>query len=401
MNSSSSSRYGFVVGLTVLAMAMPLWWVDSMILATGTSTDSLGSTTANSKPVASRDVRMRGRSLDETSYEQRIKTLTRIKRSSGTNINSIIGGIDDAKYDFVTRSIEHLGWKNPDAAIGNPLKGFMSNPDFSGYNPYVAESIVDISLEAYYIGLDELMVGNNTFNWDPLERRLNDASSRNRHAVLSIICHYPNWNKLSIPQYILDDGLELFYYPDFLGGGYSPNYGDKKLLSALEQFIGALGERYDGDQRIGFINLGLLGFWGEWHTFPHDYVPEHAKQSVVSWYRNAFQTTKILARYPQKTAYDSGFGLVDGSFTYETIDGKANGNEFREHYFWPSVVHSRQADFWKRAPMGGETRPEQQPIVFEPWYPRRTYQKQDFLECVSTTHATFMYVTQTFCWVLL
>ena len=325
---------------------------------------------------------------------QRNRRLTaRISQNARKNINNVIEGTDDTKYDFVTQSIEHLGWKNPDAAMGNPLKGFMSYPEFSGYNPFIAESIVDISLEAYYIGLDELMIGNNTFDWDPLERRLNDASTRNRHVVLSIICHYPNWHKLSVPQYILDDGLELFYYPDFLGGGYSPNYGDTKLLNALEQFVTAFGEMYDGDDRIGFINLGLLGFWGEWHTYPHDYVPEHAKQSVVSWYRNAFQTTKILARYPLKAAYDAGFGLLDGSFTYETIDGEANGNEVREHYFWPSVVHSGQTDFWKIAPMGGETRPEQQPIVFEPWYPRRTYQKQDFLECVSTTHTTFMYVT--------
>jgi hypothetical protein len=231
------------------------------------------------------------------------------------------------------------------------------------------------------------------FDWNPLERRLNDAATRNRHVVLTVTCHYPNWHKLSVPQYILDDGLELFYYPDFLGGGYSPNYGDTRLLSALEQFIMAFGREYDGDPRIGFINLGLLGFWGEWHTFPHDYVPEHAKQSVITWYQMAFRTTKILARYPHKMAYDAGFGLMDGSFTYETIDGEANGNEIRPHYFWPSVVAAQQTDFWKQAPMGGETRPEQQPMVFEPWYPKRTYQKQDFLECVSTTHATFMYVT--------
>jgi hypothetical protein len=30
-------------------------------------------------------------------------------------------------------------------------------------------------------------------------------------------------------------------------------------------FIAALGRRYDGDSRIGFITAGLLGGWGEWH----------------------------------------------------------------------------------------------------------------------------------------
>ena len=323
----------------------------------------------------------------------------RNRMTSATTTGTINDMIDEGadgntiSYDFVTQSIADLGWKNPDAAIGNPLKGFVSNPEFSGYNAAIASDVMDISIEAYYIGLDELMIGPTTFDWEPLERRLNDAASRNRHVVLTIICHYPNWHRLSVPQHVLDEGLELFYYPDFLGGGHSPNYGDVRLLNALQQFIAAFGERYDGDSRIGFINLGLLGFWGEWHTYPHDWVPEHAKQSVVSWYRQAFRITKVLARYPHRDAYDAGFGLVDGSFTYETIDGEANGNVVGEHYFWPTVVRAGQSDFWKRSPMGGETRPEQQPNVFEPWYPRRTYQKQDFLECVSTTHATFMYVT--------
>jgi hypothetical protein len=303
--------------------------------------------------------------------------------------------IDDAIYDYVTTSIEDLGWKNPDAAIGNPLKGFTSYPEFSGYNFGINN--IDSSLEAYYIGLDELMLGDpdnteNAFDWAPLERRLNDAASRNRHTILTVMCHYPNWHRLSVPQFLLDAGIELLYYPDFLGGGNSPNYGDSILLDALQKFIIAFGKQYDGDSRIAFINLGLLGFWGEWHTFPQDYVPENAKESVVKWYKDSFQITKLQARYPFKSAYDAGFGLNDGSFTYETIDGVANGGELSAHYFWPTVVAAKQTDFWLNAPMGGETRPEQQPIVFEPWYPNGTYTKQDFLECVHTTHATYMYV---------
>jgi hypothetical protein len=290
------------------------------------------------EPTESLNTKSNRRSLGETAFAQRLKRLQRQKQNTGNSttsndknnnkdINDILDQESDAKYDYVTRSIEHLGWMNPDAAIGNPFRGFVSYPEFSGYQPDIAESIVDISLEAYYIGLDELMIGNNTFDWDPLERRLNDTADRNRHAILSVICHYPNWHVLSVPQFIIDNGLKLLYYPDFLGGGYSPDYGDEKLLNALRQFTAAFGRRYDGDQRIAFINLGLLGFWGEWHTYPNDFVPDHARQSVISWYQKSFQTTKLIARYPHKAAYKAGFGLSDGSFTYETIDGKANGNE--------------------------------------------------------------------------
>ena len=61
-------------------------------------------------------------------------------------------------------------------------------------------------------------------------------------------------------------------YNDFGNNGVSvsPDYSDPRLVTALEAFITALGRRYDGDPRIGFITLGLIGFWGEWHTWPYD-----------------------------------------------------------------------------------------------------------------------------------
>jgi Ankyrin repeats (many copies) len=62
----------------------------------------------------------------------------------------------------------------------------------------------------------------------------------------------------------------------------------------------------------------------------------------------------------------------------------------RSWYFWPRFVHENMDDFWKWAPMGGETRVENQHSLFEATYPARTYQKQDFMECVNVTHATYM-----------
>eukprot|EP01052_Picozoa_sp_SAG31_P004428 SAG31_NODE_183_length_20987_cov_8.711078_12_plen_46_part_00 len=44
----------------------------------------------------------------------------------------------------------------------------------------------------------------------------------------------------------------------------SPNYADLHLIAALESFIAEFGRRYDADPRIGFVQVGLLGYWGEW-----------------------------------------------------------------------------------------------------------------------------------------
>lgn len=103
-----------------------------------------------------------------------------------------------------------------------------------------------------------------------------------------------------------------------------------------------------------------------------------------------FHQTKIQVRFPYKPAYDSGFGLTDGSFAQLTLDGDANGGVNETYYWWPKVENLHQTDFWKKGPMGGETRPELQPTIFEPDYPKGTYQHQDFNLCVNVTHTTYM-----------
>lgn len=155
---------------------------------------------------------------------------------------------------------------NLTASLGNPLKGLMGSPWY--YN-YMFDSSVPESLEWFYIGWNTLMKGDPdvvgpdlAFDWTELEIRLNETASRYNHAVFTVFAHYPSWEvPLAIPQYLIDAGLPLYEFPELYGSNLSPDYGDPMMLRALEQFITALGAQYDGDTRIGFIHLGLLGFW--------------------------------------------------------------------------------------------------------------------------------------------
>jgi hypothetical protein len=140
------------------------------------------------------------------------------------------------------------------------------------------------------------------------------------------------------------------------------------------------------------ILLLLASSQGEWHTFPYDWVPNQARENVVKWYLEAFNKTRLQARYPFAPANNAGFGLNDGSFTYETLDGEANGGAVFNFYFLNQLKDAGQQDLWKRGPISGETRPENQDEVFKPNYARRTLNRQDFTECVETTHASYVYV---------
>jgi len=137
-------------------------------------------------------------------------------------------------------------------------------------------------------------------------------------------------------------------------------------------------------------DVGLLGFWGEWHTFPYDFIPQSTQESVCKWYIDAFKQTQLQCRYPFNLAYAAGFGMGDGSFCQATLDGEANGGVDCHWFFWPSVVSAGQTDFWRRGMMSGETRPEIQGSVFKPDYPSGTEWHQDFMRCVEATHTSSM-----------
>jgi hypothetical protein len=280
---------------------------------------------------------------------------------------------------FSSNDTAILGAPNLTAAIGNPLKGLAGGPRYSQSSPL--PNSVPSAIEFYNIGLDEIMIGDNAFNWTLHDQFLSESASRRMHAVLSVYIHWPG-RPLRLPPHLLNITL---YDTD---SGKSPNYGDPLLLAALQQFIVAWGQRIDGDTRLAAIHVGLLGFWGEGHTYPiTTLVPESSKQSVAQWYRSSFTRTQIQARYPGPNA--DGFGLYDGSLAYSTLDGAANGGKNVSWFMYPQMIKANQQDIWKRRITGGETRPELQKIIFTDTYPARTENNQDYKECIDTLHISY------------
>jgi hypothetical protein len=229
--------------------------------------------------------------------------------------------------------ITDVGLYNATTAANNPLRGFASWEDST------LESLPS-SLEFYIIKLNQVMTGNNTFDWSTyFEPTLNAAANRKKHVIVRFVLDSPG-EPTGVPQYLIDAGLKFNNYAAY-GGGQSPYYNDTNLLRALKTFIGVFGDKYDTDNRIGFVQAGLLGFWGEWHTYTdkdEGWVPAATKDLVVSWFSSAFKNTQIQLRVPWASALSlPKFGLHDDSFTYSTLDGAANGGVTVSWFFWPTV----------------------------------------------------------------
>lgn len=283
------------------------------------------------------------------------------------------------------------------APADNPLKGFVPYAGPGKEFPH--------SLEFQYLPLASLMTGPRQFDWAPLERLLDDIASRGCQTVFRVYLEYPR-KPSGVPRYLLDAGLTLRAWtntnthplPPALD--HTPDYEDPRLRAALTNFIAALGSRYDGDPRLGFLTAGLLGTWGEWHCHPHSewFASKAVQTEVMDAYEAAFHRTPVLLRYPAGEAdhahaanHRRPFGYHDDSFGWATLETGRNTDR------WFYLAALRQAgptamERWRTSPIGGEIRPELWPCL---WKEAGCAEGQDFARCVTETHATWLMDTST------
>ena len=275
----------------------------------------------------------------------------------------------------------------------NPLKGFVPYPGSSAANRFPH------SLEWDYTRLSEVMTGPTDFDWTPFERKLNAAGSRGCQFIARFYLEWPG-RKTGVPQFLIDAGLRLRAWtntntqPFPPAVDHTPDYEDSRLCSALTNFIRAFGARYDGDPRLGFVGLGLLGTWGEWHNSPHDewFASKAVQRQVMDAYEVAFRKTRLMARYPAGPGHPRyadnsrrSFGYHDDSFAWATVHtGRKN-----DDWFFETLLRQAEAlDKWRTQAIGGEVRPEVWDCLFDE--PACAPKGQEFDRCVSVTHASWL-----------
>ena len=270
-----------------------------------------------------------------------------------------------------------MGVYDRTVTAGNPLKGF-----FTSYQWTTPDQRVPHRLEFLYLPFSEVMPTADGPAFDAvLEPFLEASAARNNHMILRFYLDYPG-REPGVPAW-LSETVDCNPYEEY-GGGCSPDYGNPRLQSVLLEFIAALGARYDGDPRLGFVQLGLLGFWGEWHTYPHGefFASPTFQQEVIDAFDEAFNETHILLRYPIHDAPQRSIGFHDDSFAYATLGDVP-------WFFHPKLVAAGAEERWREVPIGGEIYPELQRSLFTEDYVVDTY-SQDLLHCIEATHASWM-----------
>ncbi|GAA2305532.1 DUF4832 domain-containing protein [Streptomyces kunmingensis] len=295
-----------------------------------------------------------------------------------------------------------------DAPLDNPLKGFArfyqpGSDQNTGY-PH--------ALTWSYFGLSEVMDSASDcrhYDWSVLDKALDETASYGNQAAIRFYIEYPGGSGShpanAIPPCFaghVDNRTNSYWNTT------SPDYDSPYLLDALEDFIAAYGARYDGDPRIGFIHMGLVGLWGEWHTWPYDtdtsgdtypnYMPTDAHGArLVQAYNDAFTRTKVEVRYAESAGGAADglprIGYHDDSFCYRegsplagvTLPSSLGGAPYAQ--LQKALEHGVE-NRWTTASMGGEVRPEIQSTAFADW-PGGTGAVDDMKACLELEHTTW------------
>ncbi len=288
----------------------------------------------------------------------------------------------------------------PLSGFSKPLEYTPAPPDnpLRGLVPYVGEGgegAFPHSMEFTYFAMRDLMKGWDKFDWSQLENALEEVSERGNQLVFRVYLEYPGKGD-EVPEFLKDEGVKVTeWHSEEKDAGKmgTPDYENHKLRKAIVDFIAAMGKRYDGDPRIGFITAGILGHWGEWHNYPRSdlWASKAVQEEVLDAFGNSFSRTKVLLRYPagegnEEYAPNVGkaFGYHDDSFGLATLQTDRKQDDW---FFMHLMKEAGAGEKWKTQPIGGEIAPALWNKEFTELPFRRA---QDFQKCVEQTHVSWL-----------
>jgi hypothetical protein len=271
--------------------------------------------------------------------------------------------------------------------VTNPLKGWAVWGESSSDNQ-------DVTLAYVVFKWSDLEPQKGVYDFETIENNFNfeQWKSKNARFIIRLICDYPEAEagNMTIPQWLYDEmGGDGQQYDNNYGIGFAPNYSNEVFIAAHERVIKALGERYNEDPYVAYIQLGSVGHWGEWHVNFGKGINKLPKASIldqyVQPYIDYFSDKMLAIRRPTVIASENNFGLYNDVFgdkdeTDIWLDRIANGYTTEQ----TDEELPGMSDFWKTTVSGGEISSNQ---------PLEYYLGENFEETyreLEESHTTFL-----------
>ncbi len=216
-----------------------------------------------------------------------------------------------------------VGFSEYERAFPNPYKGFRGSANMGEV-----------------VGAKDPLVTlvHQNIRWKDIEKSATDTAATIISYCNNLWKDCPKNNIKVIPRVILEFPPYTFWPNDMTTGDYTSS----NFLVRLSKLIEKLGEAWDNDNRVAFVQMGIIGSWGEMQS-PY---PSIAVQRILAdKFSEHFRNKKVLVNFLAQVGYLNSFDF--GSYW----DSFAHwGNIGALDIFASRPFDSR----WETQPMGGE-----------------------------------------------
>lgn len=214
------------------------------------------------------------------------------------------------------------------------------------YHWYNRTKSPDITNPSYYERFfwGSIEPQDNEFNTWQIDQGLRRAESRRGQFGFRImpLSDTPNQNDGVLPEQIRSL-TSTWTIPGRAGDTvYIPDWNDEEYLKQWEELMEFLGQKYGNDPRLGWIDIGGYGNWGEWHLFPYQsqYRANNKKDISLSSATRIIQA--VQRNFPDKWVLLN----TTGSRSFD-IDGQILASGTNDNGEWSNLL-------WQNAlAMGG------------------------------------------------
>ena len=202
-------------------------------------------------------------------------------------------------------------------AFKNPLKGFRGS---------VGDPLVSV-------------VQANIF-WNEIESSASDGVEKiiaysNEHWA-----DYEKQNVKVIPRIILEWPPDATYWPSDMTVG---DYSSPQFIERAVNLIKKMGEAWNNDPRVAYVQVGIIGYWGEMQSpYPTVAVQKALSDAFALYFPDKKVQTNIMVKFAFFN--DNPIGVAWDSFGH--WDNPHGLDYFRSEKF---------CDEWKTQVIGGET----------------------------------------------
>lgn len=206
-----------------------------------------------------------------------------------------------------------------------------------------------------------------------LDKTLQQTRVAGQRLAFRVMCCSTTPGRPYQPTWLAEVGCKVLTV-DYSGqeGLTIPDLDDPNTLARHLHLIHRLSQRYDGHPDLDHVDLGTVGWWGEWHMSSSKTARMPTLENrklIIDTYVGAFRKTPLLMLVgdPECLAYAAQRGTGWRADCLGDLGGfSKNWYHMRDAY--PNLIQEAGVqDAWKRAPVAWESCWEMRKWVQEGW----------------------------------